>query len=217
MTPMKPIYTWFSLAVGVSLVYSIIQVMFSFAAIIPNYSYFNYWQYFTTQSNTICALFILYRWSPFFQLRPMSSATYESLRGALVLFMSQTTFVYWAVLHGIFVIPDKLTFATVAYLHSGAFVYFLIDYAIQPPTTRISMKSTMSWISYPLLYAIYTFTMAQFRSWFPYPFMDPKKAGSVTMVVVNQLVLLSIMLSVAMAVRWLHNRWYQQRLRLALN
>ena len=214
---MKPIYTWFSLAVGISLVYSIIQVMYSFAAITPNYSYFNYWQYFTTQSNTICALLILCRWSPLFQLRPISTATYETLRGALVMFMSQTTFVYWAVLHGTYVIPDKLTFATVAYLHSGAFVYFLIDYAMQPPTTEISMRSAISWVSYPLIYGIYIFTMAQFRSWFPYPFMDPKKSGSVAMVVVNQLVLLSIMLGVALAVRWLHNRWYQRRLRLASN
>ena len=212
---MKAIYTWFSLAVGILLVYSILQVMYSFAATYPNYSYFNYWQYFTTQSNTICAVFILYRWSPLFQLWPLSSATYESLRGALILFMSQTTFVYWTLLHGMFVIPDKLTFATVAYLHGGAFAHFLIDYAVQPPTTKISMKSSISWISYPLLYGIYTFTMAQFRSWFPYPFMDPKKVGSVAIVVVNQLVLISIIICVALAVRWLHNRWYQQRMRLS--
>jgi hypothetical protein len=206
-------FPWFARAIGLALLLSIFQVMFAFAEVTPNYSYVNYWQYFTTQSNLISALVILYRWSPLYRADPTNRARYESWRAALLVFMSQTTFVYWAVLHGIFKMPDTLTFVTVAFLHSGAFVYFLIEYAVEPPETLITLKSALWWLAYPVAYTTFIQVMAQFRSWYPYPFMDPAKSGSVAAAVVNQVVLALIITSVALSQRWLHNKWMMKRQR----
>lgn len=206
-------YVWFARCVGLALLVAIFQVMFAFAAVVPNYSFFNYWQYFTTQSNFLSAILILYRWSPLFRDDLKSRARYESWRAALVVFMSQTTFVYWAVLHGIFTMPNTLTFVSIAFLHSGAFIYFLIEYAVEPPQTLISLKAALWWLAYPLAYTAYIHLLAQIRPWYPYPFMDPAKTGSLTAAVINQLVLALIITTVVLAQRWLHNHWFTRRVR----
>jgi hypothetical protein len=207
-----PAYVWLARLVGLALAFAIVQVMVSFAAVIPDYSYFNYWQYFTTQTNTVCACFIIYRWSPVYHRRSMSQATYEAVRAGLMLFMFFTTFVYWAVLHGMFKIPDPLTYFNVAYLHSAAFLYFILDYLAQPPRTRLSLKQLSLWLIYPAAYGVYIFTLAQFRPWYPYPFMNPKVTGSVGQVIINQIILYGLTIIVASIIRWVHNRWYERRL-----
>jgi len=201
---------WLATTVGVTLLMAIVQVMLTFGLMNPNFSYANFAQYFTIQSNILCSLFFLYRWSPALRRRPMHDRTYDYVRGGLVLFMSQTTFVYWAVLQNLFVIPDSLTYATIAYLHSGAFIFLLIDYAVQPPKTQVSVSQAISWLAYPLLYAAWIYAAAPFRGWYPYPFMDPVKSGSVSAVIINNAVLLVIMGAVAMGVRWLHNAWFRR-------
>ncbi|MBM4253435.1 MAG: hypothetical protein FJ146_15810 [Deltaproteobacteria bacterium] len=207
----SPYFPWFARTVGLAIIAAIFQVMFTFAATNRDFSYFNYWQYFTNQSNLISALVILYRWSPLYRGDELSRARYESWRAALVVFMSQTTFVYWALLHGLFKSPDALTALSNAFLHSGAFVYFLLEYAVEPPETLISLSSALWWLAYPVAYTALIQVMAQFRAWYPYPFMDPAKSGSVGAAVINQLVLALIIVAVALTQRWLHNKWWSRR------
>ena len=205
------IYPWFARVMGLALIASVLQVMITFAMTKDDFSYFNYWQYFTNQSNVMSALLILYRWSPLYAATPTHIARYESWRAAFVVFMSQTTFVYWALLHGTFVIPDQMTYISSCFLHSGAFIYFLIDYLVAPPETEISLRNALYWFAYPFFYAVFIMVMAQFRSWYPYPFMDPARSGSVRAVVINELVLCAIVIAVVLAVRATHNAWWRRR------
>ena len=146
----------------------------------------NFFSYFTNLSNIFAALVFLLGALALLRRRerglPVAS---DLIRGAAVAAMAIVGIVYGILLRN----EDLGTLlpwvnAVVHYIMPVAVV---ADWLYAPPISRLSLRQTGYWLIYPLLYLIYTLVRGTIVDWYPYPFLNPAKAGgygSVTMYVI---------------------------------
>lgn len=53
----------------------------------------------------------------------------------------------------------------------------IVDWLIDPPVVGIPFRTSLVWLTYPLLYAGYTLVRGALVGWYPYPFLDPATGG----------------------------------------
>lgn len=53
----------------------------------------------------------------------------------------------------------------------------LVDFLIDRPKRRISLKAGLVWLLFPALYMVYSFIRGAIDGWYPYPFLDPDING----------------------------------------
>src|SRR4051812_8300365 len=101
----------------------------------PDYPMLNFFSYFTNQSNIMVALFFMadaiLRWCG----RPLSQLAYDRTRGALILYMSMTTSIYWLFLHGLITFSETIATAANIFLHSGCLTMLVLDWIVDRPET----------------------------------------------------------------------------------
>jgi hypothetical protein len=51
------------------------------------------------------------------------------------------------------------------------------DWLLDPPRHRLSLKTGLVWLLYPLAYLVYTLIRGDRVGWYPYPFLDPATGG----------------------------------------
>ncbi|MGH2558513.1 MAG: Pr6Pr family membrane protein [Thermomicrobiales bacterium] len=143
----------------------------------------NFFSFFTIQSNIIAAGLLLYT-----ALRApdgVPSRTLDLLRGAAVLYMTTTGIVYALLLSG----EDVQT--TIGWVntvvHQIIPIVVVLDWLLDPPRTRLTWRKALVWLSFPLVWVIYTLIRGPIVDWYPYPFLDPDHpdAGSWGRVFVN--------------------------------
>jgi hypothetical protein len=160
----------------------------------------NFLSFFTIQSNLIGAV-ALAATAVYGDRRPR---WVDWLRGAAVVYLTITFVVVIALLQGIDV---GLQLAWVDFaLHKLSPVIILLDFVIDPPRTRLSMRDALLWLVYPLIWLAYTLVRGAAVGWYPYPFLDPAHAGGYGSVAVTSLVILLAGAVLSLAVAWLGNR-----------
>lgn len=87
-------------------------------------------------------------------------------------------------------------------LHYIIPIAVLIDYLIDRPSRKISFKTGIVWVAFPLLYVVYSLVRGSIVGWYPYPFLNPVSSsyGSVAVAVAGLLVLGIVLIAI---VTWL--------------
>lgn len=99
----------------------------------------------------------------------------ELLRGAAVVYLTVTFVVVIAFLSGEDV---QLDLQWVDFtLHKFFPVVVLLDWLIDPPTVRLSWRTALVWLAYPLVWVTLTLVRGALDGWYPYPFLDPANGG----------------------------------------
>jgi hypothetical protein len=153
----------------------------------------NHFSYFTVLSNVFAACVALLG-----VFRPVS----PQLRGAAVLYMATTGFVYAALLKDV----DVQTPAYADWiLHVVVPVLVVVEWLVRPEKTA----RPWVWLTFPLAYLVYTLVRGPIVNWYPYPFIDPRVHGYAA-VAVNCLVVAVVFVALAYAVSWVGTKLAQR-------
>lgn len=141
----------------------------------PDFSVGNFFSFFTIESNILAAVVLLA-----FGLNLVGSPpsrTAELVRGAAVLYMVTTGIVYGLLLSGY---TDELQTATPwvnNVVHRIFPVVLLADWLIRPPAVQISVREALVWLTFPIVYLVYSLIRGPIVDWYPYPFLNPDNDG----------------------------------------
>ncbi len=53
----------------------------------------------------------------------------------------------------------------------------MLDWIVDPPTTRLTYRDALIWLAYPLVWTGLTLVRGAIDGWYPYPFLDPADGG----------------------------------------
>lgn len=135
----------------------------------------NFFSYFTVQSNLFAAVVLL--WGGIRPVSRRSGPARDLVRGAAVLYLAITGVVYGLLLAGY---QEELRTAIPwvgTVLHRIMPLVLVGDWLIDPPTQALTWRGALVWLVYPLVYLAYSLLRAPLVSWYPYPFLDPGRAG----------------------------------------
>jgi hypothetical protein len=144
----------------------------------PEFSIFNFFCYFTNQSNLLVALFFIGNAFLQWRGRPVSRSVYDRTRGALILYMSMTTSIYWLFLHHLIQFTSNAAAVANMFLHSGALAFLVFDWLCDRPVTRMCKRFFVIWLLYPLAYVLVIMLLGSRRAWYPYPFLNIDQLGA---------------------------------------
>jgi hypothetical protein len=156
----------------------------------------NFFSFFTIDSNLLGATMLIVaaaRWSS------ERSLLVDLLRGAAVVYLS-VTFIVFALLLANSDVDLALPWVDFV-LHKLMPVVVLVDWLIDPPVQRLSVRQALLWLSFPAVWIVYTLIRGPLAGWYPYPFLDPANGGygTVALYVVGILALMTVTCLVVMA------------------
>jgi len=161
----------------------------------------NFFSYFTIQSNIIAAIVLAY-----FAFRPTDESVLAvRIRGAATLYMATTGIVYALLLSGNpAAVAITLPWVN-AVLHQIMPIYMVVDWIVQPSQRRLGFKDSLLWLIYPIVWLIYTLPRGAITGWYPYPFLNPAKAGGALGVTAYVIAITIGIIAIAQAVRALQH------------
>ena len=131
-----------------------------------------FFAFFTIQSNLVGVA--AFAWLVVNGSGPRSRGL-ELLRGASAVYLTVTFFVVIVLLSGVDV---QLQLGWVDFvLHKLFPVIVVVDWIIDPPTTRLTMRDVGLWLVYPIIWTVLTIVRGALDGWYPYPFLDPANGG----------------------------------------
>jgi hypothetical protein len=131
-----------------------------------------FFAFFTIQSNLIGVA--AFGWLVLDRRAPRSRGL-ELLRGAAAVYLTVTFFVVIFLLSGVDV---QLQLAWVDFvLHKLFPVVVVLDWIVDPPTSRLNSRDALVWLVYPLAWTGLTIVRGAVDGWYPYPFLDPANGG----------------------------------------
>lgn len=156
----------------------------------------NFFSFFTIDSNLLGATMLLVaaaRW------RSEPSLLVDLLRGAAVVYLS-VTFIVFALLLANSDVDLALPWVDFV-LHKLMPVVVVVDWLLDPPARRLSVRQALLWLSFPAVWIVYTLIRGPLAGWYPYPFLDPANGGygTVALYVVGILGLMTVTCLVVMA------------------
>ena len=168
-------YQALRIAFGVLAIAAIVT-QFSIGLDKPGFKPWNFFSFFTIQSNILAALVLLLT-----AARTLSgwavSNRQDLVRGAAVAYMATTGIVYDVLLADIQA-DLQLTEPWVDWvLHRLMPLVMAADGLLVPPSRALRVRACLVWMAYPLLYLVYSLIRGPIVDWYPYPFLDPDEAG----------------------------------------
>jgi hypothetical protein len=130
----------------------------------------NYLSYFTIESNILAVIVLLIG-----AIRDPQSQAWQSIRGAVTLYMVITGIIYAVLLADIDVNLNDAWINSA--LHRILPLVMLLDWVFFASRHRISEARSLQWLLFPVIYAVYTLIRGPIVDWYPYPFMDPRHQG----------------------------------------
>jgi hypothetical protein len=133
---------------------------------------FNYFSYFTIDSNLIAAAVLIVgaaRWN-----LPNTDG-FDLVRGAAVVYMSITGIVFTLLLSNTDVDTAIRWVNTV--VHELMPLVLLADWLVTPPSAKLQLRQGLLWLSFPLVWIVYTIIRGAIVDRYPYPFLDPVNGG----------------------------------------
>jgi hypothetical protein len=159
-----------------------------------------FFAFFTIQSNLIGVA--AFAWLLANGSRPRSRRL-ELLRGAAAVYLTVTFFVVIFLLSGVDV-QLQLVWVDIV-LHKLFPIIVVLDWILDPPTTRLTYREALVWLVYPLIWTGLTLVRGASDGWYPYPFLNPAHGGygqvalTVVAVVVGFVVIAVVTIAVANA------------------
>lgn len=132
----------------------------------------SYFSYFTIDSNLIAVAALL---ASATRRRAARSAIIDLVRGGAVVYMSVTGIVFTLLLSNTDVDTAIPWVNTV--VHELMPLVIVTDWLLDPPTACLSTRHGLLWLSFPLVWIIYTLARGAIVSLYPYPFLDPSNGG----------------------------------------
>ncbi len=131
-----------------------------------------FFAFFTIQSNLIGVA--AFAWLLANGRRPRTRGL-ELLRGAAAIYLTVTFFVVMFLLSGVDV---QLQLVWVDFvLHKLFPIIVVLDWIVDPPTTRLTYRDAVLWLVYPLIWTAVTLVRGAKDGWYPYPFLNPANGG----------------------------------------
>ena len=147
----------------------------------------SYFSYFTIDSNLIAAAILLTGAAK----AGRSSARLDLFRGGAVVYMSITGIVFTLLLSNTDVDTAIPWVNTV--VHELMPLVVLADWLVTPPATRILLRQGLLWLSFPLVWIIYTLIRGSIVNLYPYPFLNPAHGGYASVAVYSVGILVAML------------------------
>jgi hypothetical protein len=168
----------------------------------------NFFGYFTNPSNIFASVVFIIGAVYLVQNRE-PTVTEDLIRGASVVAMAIVGIVFSVLLRDV----DLGTLApwVNTVVHFVMPVVVVADWLYQPPKSKLTMRQTLYWLIYPLLYLLYTLTRGAITGFYPYPFLNPNTipghstAGSYGAVALYCIAIFVAFLIVGAILVWLGN------------
>jgi hypothetical protein len=145
----------------------------------------NFLSFFTIQSNLIAAVAL--GWLAIRPADGLPSLARDQLRSSAVLYMSITGMVFALLLSDL---QEELQ-VNIPWvnnvLHRLIPVLLVADWVLDPPSPRLTLRSAVVALIFPLAWLAYTLVRGAFVQWYPYPFLDPAQSGGYTTVAIYSL------------------------------
>ncbi|QIS05024.1 hypothetical protein F5X71_24300 [Nocardia brasiliensis] len=191
---------------GTALFYRILRVAFGVLGIVAlawiplrnlheaAFSTGNYFSFFTIESNVIGVVVLLIG-----GLRDPRGHRWQVLRGAATLYLLITAVVYAVLLANIDVMLTDRWINDI--LHRVLPIVLVADWVLVPSRVRVALSPRLValWLIYPLVYGVYTLIRGPIVDWYPYPFIDPRGQGYVSLTI-GLIVLTGVFALLAVAV-----------------
>ncbi len=103
------------------------------------------------------------------------SRTFDLLRGAAVVYLV-VTFVVVVLLLSSAELQVGVPWVDVV-VHKLFPVVLVLDWLIDPPTTRLRIRDGLVWLVFPLVWIVFSLIRGAVDFWYPYPFLDPAHGG----------------------------------------
>jgi hypothetical protein len=163
----------------------------------------NFFSYFTVESNALAVISLVF--SSIALAAGRTSERLEFFRGAVTLYMTTTILIFIVLLSGypaseLTAVPWDNTV-----LHYIMPLVIIVDWLVVNRRRAIQYRRALLWLSYPLLYLVYSLIRGPIVGWYPYPFMDASLHGYLPVVltsVVIAVVLAAITAVIAGAPAW---------------
>lgn len=159
----------------------------------------NYFSYFTIDSNLIAvAVFLVCAvgW------RRERSPRRDFLRGASVVYMAVVGIVFSLLLSNTDV-DTALPWVNFV-VHELMPIAVVVDWLIDPPARRLTMREGLTWLAFPAIWLAYTLIKGPIVGKYPYPFLDPANGGYGTVAVYGVAILVGMTAFIAVVV-WVGN------------
>lgn len=141
------------------------------------FSIVNFFSYFTNLSNLLAAGVFLYGARRSLQ-GPRASGADDLFRAVSVLNMAIVGVVFSALLRNTD-LGSLRPWVNIA-VHFVMPCAVTLDWIFQPPVRKLGLHHLLLAQILPALYLAYTLIRGANTSWYPYPFLDPSKAGGAT-------------------------------------
>jgi hypothetical protein len=142
----------------------------------PAFSEVNFLSYFTIQSNVLGIVVLLAG-----GLLDPAGRRWQLIRGAATLYLTITCVIYAVLLANIDVqLTDKWINDT---LHRVIPIVMMADWILVPVALSVTAGLIGRWLIYPALYGAYSLIRGATVDWYPYPFLDPREQGYVSLVI----------------------------------
>ena len=89
-------------------------------------------------------------------------------------------------------------------LHRVLPLVLMLDWLIDPPTTRLNWRRALWWLAYPAVWLAYTMIRGALTGRYPYPFLDPANGGYGIVAVYCAAILVGTLLAIG-AIMWAGN------------
>ncbi len=155
----------------------------------------NYFSYFTIDSNLIAAGVLL---AGAARRNTSGSLAFDLVRGAAVVYMSITGIVFTLLLANTDVDTAIRWVNTV--VHELMPLVMLADWLVSPPSVRLKVRQGLVWLSFPLVWIVYTLIRGAIVNRYPYPFLDPANGGYASVAVYSAGILIAMILVSAIIV-----------------
>lgn len=132
----------------------------------------NYFSYFTIDSNLIATGVLI---AGALNRGRGSTRRLDLVRGGAVVYMSITGIVFTLLLSNTDV--DTAIPWVNSVVHELMPLVMLADWLTTPPGVRLRFRQGLLWLSFPLVWIIYTLVRGAIVTEYPYPFLDPANGG----------------------------------------
>jgi hypothetical protein len=140
------------------------------------YSVVNFFSYFTNLSNIFAALMLLAGALILLRERePSGSVPYDLVRATSVAAMAIVGIVYGVLLRNED-LGSLMPWVNIV-VHYVMPVAVVLDWLILPPRSQLGERHIGYVLIYPLAYLVYTLIRGAATGWYPYPFLNPARAG----------------------------------------
>ncbi|MBL1078966.1 Pr6Pr family membrane protein [Nocardia sp. 2] len=136
----------------------------------------NFFSYFTIQSNIVIIAVLL-----IIAARDPQGRRWQIVRGAATLYITITGIVYALLLQNVDV--DIEYPWTNDVLHRVTPLVALADWLLVPAALGVTARLAGAWLIYPIVYGVYTLIRGPIVDWYPYPFIDPRQQGYLSMAI----------------------------------